>query len=355
MGALSKQWAPALKAALTFVALAFLSSCQLGFYLNAGYNQLKLLSQRESIEGLLASDRLTPEEKTKLGLVQEARKFAEEKLHLRATNNYTKYVKLDRDSVTYVVTAAEKWQLKPYLWDFLIVGKVPYKGYFNEPDAKAEAADRAAEGYDTYTRGVSAFSLLGYISDPIYSSMLRYQPHDLVNTIIHETVHATVYINGNADFNERMAVFLGNIGAEMFYTEKEGSDSPTVALIRKENADDKIFSEFISRELKELEIWYQNNTSRHEPDRLARIKEIQTKFQQNEGSKLLSGSYRKFHEQDLNNARLLLYKTYVSDLGDFQTLYEKVGRSFEKFIEVAKSFEKSKDPEKALKDWNASH
>lgn len=348
MGALKRALAAAL-------ALATLSSCQLGFYLSSGYNQLKLLSQRESIDTLMSSDRLTPEEKAKLELVREARAFAEETLHLRKTDNYTKYVKLDRDSVTYVVTAAEKWRLKPYLWDFLIVGKVPYKGYFNEADAKAEAADRAAEGYDTFTRGVSAFSLLGYLSDPIYSSMLRYKPHDLVNTIIHETVHATVYIGSNADFNERMAVFLGNVGAEMFYTAKEGPASPTVALIRKENADDKIFSEFISRELKDLENWYQNNTSRNESDRLARIREIQTKFQANEGGKLLSGSYRKFHEQDLNNARLLLYKTYVSDLGDFEALYQKVGRDFGRFIEVAKSFEKSKDPEKALKDWIGAH
>jgi predicted aminopeptidase len=62
--------------------------------------------------------------------------------------------------------------------------------------------------------------------------MLRYTDYDLVNLIIHETVHATIYIKSEADFNERLATFFGDIGAELFFKSKEGDDSATPASSR---------------------------------------------------------------------------------------------------------------------------
>lgn len=328
----------------------------MGYLMKSGYGQMQLLSSRVPVDEALKDPQLDESKKQKLRLAQEARAFAENDLHLTPTKNYTSYVELGRPYVTYVVSAAYRWELKHYQWSYPMVGKMPYKGYFSEDDARAEEEELQKENLDTYMRGVSAYSTLGWFNDPILSSMLRYDDYDLVNTIIHETVHATLYIKHAADFNERLATFLGNKGAEQFYLKKEGPASPTLRKIKEENEDHKIFSSFISFELRDLEQWYKNlpSTDHNEDKRKARIAEIQSKFTREIAPRLKTDSYKKFPELKLNNARLLLYKTYMQDLGDFEKLYEALGKNYSLFIEKCKSLEKAQDPAAALKDLIAS-
>ncbi len=324
----------------------------MGYLMKSGYGQMKLMASRVSIEDTLRDPGLSEEKKKKLLLSQEAREFAESVLHLKSTKNYTSYVELNRPYVTYVVSAAPKWELKHYLWAYPFMGKMPYKGYFSEEEAHAEEQGLQREDLDTYMRGVSAYSTLGWFNDPLLSSMLRYEDYDLVNTIIHETVHTTLYIKHAADFNERLATFLGNKGAELFYLKKEGAESPTLHKIKLENEDHQLFSQFISKELTALEIWYNTlpQSERNEDRRRARIRDIQTTFTTEIAPRLKTDSYKKFSEVPLNNARLLVYKTYMQDLSDFERLYEKVGRDYQAFIEKCRSLEKAKDPAKGLKD-----
>ncbi|KYG63433.1 aminopeptidase [Bdellovibrio bacteriovorus] len=324
----------------------------MGYLMKSGMGQMQLLSSRVPLEEALKDPKLEDSKKQKLRLAQEARVFAEQELHLTATKNYTSYVELGRPYVTYVVSAAPRWELKHYQWSYPFMGKMPYKGFFNEADAQELEKEMQKEDLDTYMRGVSAYSTLGWFNDPILSSMLRYDDYTLVNTIIHETVHATLYIKNSADFNERLATFLGNKGAEQFYLKREGPNSPTLKEIQKESSDSKTFSKFISAELKDLENWYKNlpSNKRDEAQRLRRIHEIQDKFVKEIQPQMLTDNYAKFPELKLNNARLLVYKTYMQDLSEFEKLYELVGSNYSRFIETCKSLEKSKDPNQGLKD-----
>lgn len=323
----------------------------MGYLFQSAYNQVKLLNARIPMEEALKDPRLSDEEKRKLILAQEVRHFAETELHLVTSKNYSSYVQLDRPYVTYVVSAAPKWELKHYEWSYPLVGKMPYKGYFNEADAKTEEQELQKQNLDTFMRGVSAYSTLGWFNDPLLSSMLRYQDFDLVNTIIHETVHATLYIKNSADFNERLANFLGMKGAELFYLKKEGPDSPTLKWVKNDNEDDKKFSEFISGELKNLSAWYKNlpETNRTEAVREEQFHAIQTRFEKDLMPQMKTESYKKFKDLKLNNARLLVYKTYMQDLSDFENLYESSGRDFAKFLEKCKALEGVKDPAATLK------
>lgn len=362
-----------------------LAGCQINYYFSSAYNQMKILASRQPIEEALKNPQLGEKEKRKLELAQEARVFAEKKLNLKHTNNYTSYVQLDRPYVTYVVSAAPKWELKHHFWHYPIVGSLPYKGYFSEEAAKKEEKELKSQNLDTYLRGVSAYSTLGWFNDPILSSMTNYSDSDLVNTIIHETVHATIYIKSSADFNERLAVFLGNKGMELFYKEKEGADSPTLKNVVAENFDDKIFSEFMTEELKKLDIWYQEKAhhiqqqsdnklaSSHEVEsspvapvaigksstedletlRQKRLKEIQEKFSREILPKMQSRSYQKFSDLKLNNARLLVYKTYMQDLNDFENLFKKVNENFDLFLQEIKKLETSTDPNLELKKMSS--
>lgn len=324
----------------------------MGYLMKSGYGQMQLMHSREPVEKVLQDPSVSEEKKNKLRLAQEARLFAEKNLHLTPTKNYTSYVELNRPYVTYVVSAAQKWELKQYEWSYPFMGKMPYKGYFNEDDAQTEERQLQSEDLDTYMRGVSAYSTLGWFNDPILSSMLRYEDYDLVNTIIHETVHATLYIKNSADFNERLATFLGNKGAEQFYLSKEGANSPTLQKIKMENADQALFSHFISVELKNLEQWYKDLplAERLEARRTERIAKIQKDFSERVLPQLKTDSFIKFPEQKLNNARLLVYKTYMQDLQDFETLYGLLNQDYFRFIEQCKTLEKSSNPAEALKE-----
>jgi predicted aminopeptidase len=336
---------------LSFVFI--ISSCQIGYYISSAHNQFSMMSTRVSITEAFQSPNLNESQKNKILLSQKARMFAFEKLKLKRTENYNSFIDLKRPYVTWVVHAAEKWQMKNYEWKYPIVGAMPYKGFFNENDAKAEADELLKNGFDTYVRGVSAYSTLGWFTDSLLSSMLRYKDHDLVNTIIHEITHTTIYIKNNSDFNERLAVFIGGKGSEMFYKEFEGENSPTLQLIADENADDKLFSEFITKELKNLEKWYIENpaivSAKDESARAARLNLIHTNFETELAPRLKTNSYQKFTKEKMNNARMGLYKTYMQGLNDFEEAYKRHGSDLLKFIDVIKKLEDSKDPEADLR------
>jgi predicted aminopeptidase len=336
---------------LLVLTMGFMTvSCQIGYLAKSAYNQLSLLNQRVPIEEALNDPKLEPGEKQKLLLSQDVRQFAETKLKLNVKKNYSTYVKLDRPYVSYVVSASPKWKLETHLWGFPIVGKMPYKGFFSEKDAKDEADSLKSENFDVYVRGVSAYSTLGWFKDPLLSSMLRYKNHDLVNTIIHESVHATLFIKSEADFNERLATFLGNKGMELYYQQKEGENSETLKLVRNENIDEKQFSEFITAEIKSVETWYSEQKEQKEELRQSRLQEIKTSFVEKVKPKLITESYLKFDSIDLNNARLIMYKTYLQDMGDFENLYSLCGKDFEKFMNTVKQLEKYEKPSQGLKD-----
>lgn len=331
-------------------ALFVLTGCQIGYIINNGYHQMKLLGSRVSVEKVLADPSIYTDIKKKLELAIKAKEFAEVELHLKKTKNYLSYVDLHRPYVTYIVSAAPKNELKYYTWYFPIIGRVPYKGYFNESSAQEQAKELANEGYDTYVRGVSAYSTLGWFNDPILSSMMRYTEYDLVNTIIHETVHATLYIADNANFNERLATYLGDLGAQLFY-QKMGLGVEALKEAEEDNYDQKIFSEFISEEIKKLEDWYSQHKSDALDQRDAQFLAIKEKYKKEVKPRLKGQKYSSFENTELNNAKLMGYKLYMNDLSDFEKLSKKMNGDFQKILEFCKKLEKEKAPEDALKKF----
>lgn len=329
-----------------------LYGCSLTYLAKTGYHQLKVLHSRTHIDKILQNPLVNKTTKEKLLLVKEVKGFAENILKLNKSDNYNSFVQLDRPYVTYLLRVSLTDQLESYQWSFPFMGRFPYKGYFRKEEAQAAARKFPENKYDTYVRGVSAYSTLGWFDDPIFSSMLRYKDSDLVNTIIHETFHATLFIKGHADFNERLATFVGYVGTEMFYRRREGESSPIVQRIKDENHDKKLFSEFISKELKGLGKWYQTNrTSLTKESKFKRLREIQDSFSIHLKPRLKTSGYDYFPGLQLNNAVLLSYKTYMSDLSDFEKLYIKMGRNFFKMMKYLKTLKGAKNPEKTFNEY----
>jgi predicted aminopeptidase len=340
-----------------FLITLLFTSCQLGYLIHVSYNHLVMLNSKEPVEDILNSGRLSPEQKKKVELSQEARLFAFEKLQLHKSDNYSKYVDLKRPYITWTVTASQKWKFEPYLWNFPFIGKAPYKGFYTEKLAAEEAEELRQKDLDVSVRGVSAYSTLGKLTDPLLSSMLNYSEHALVNTIIHELVHTTLFIKDNINFNERLAVFVANKGTEQFYLSKEGANSPTLKRIRDENYDDELFSKFITGEIDELKKWYDTTdpaglpADDREKIRQERLQLIARHFEERIKSQLRTKSYDRLFSKPFNNADLSVYNTYMKSLDVFEAVYKKNGSNIPEFLKKCRELNNVDDPEKEIELW----
>ncbi len=180
--------------------------------------------------------------------------------------------------------------------------------------------------------------------------MLRYSDEDLADTLIHELVHTTLWIKDNARFNERLASYLGQKGAEQFFLSKEGPQSPSYQKMQDATHDDQIFSHFITEQVKELDEWYRSLKPEEKTaeNKEARIKKIQDLFTQKILPQMKSKSWSHFSKVKLNNAKLMMYKTYMSDFSAFDQLWKSVNGDFTIFLEKCKTLKNSKHPDQDL-------
>jgi len=150
---------PAILAALALGAAALLlSSC---YVTEQAAHYLALRSRAVPAAKALADPRTSPATKALLERAAEARAFAIGELGLKETKNYTSVVELDRDHLATVVSACAELSFDRYLWTYPVVGRLPYRGYFDHAEAEAEAARLRKLGLDVISRPVDAFSTLG--------------------------------------------------------------------------------------------------------------------------------------------------------------------------------------------------
>jgi predicted aminopeptidase len=279
-------------------------------------------------------------------LVTEIRTFAMNELGLAESKNYTSFVELDRNYLAAVVCASAKDSFRTYEWNYPIVGKMPYKGFFNAEGARKERVKLEKKDLDVWIRGVDAFSTLGWFKDPLYSYMVNYSPARLADLIIHELVHATVFIKGRVDFNEELAEFIGSEGAKLFIAARYGEDSDEYRKMVTAAEDSQNYVKFIQELIAELDALYSRKISREE--KLAEKERIiaASKEQFNaEYDDLFSGdNYREFSELPVNNAYLDIFRLYHTEDNFYKELYERSGQNLPSFIAAAKKITKKGNP-----------
>ena len=154
--------------ALLLFGVAVLALTPTGRYLLRGaWEESKILWHRRPIRDMIADSTSTPALRDKLKLVLAARAFAGDSLGLKARESFTTFSPAGRDTLTLVVSAAYRDKLKAYTWWFPVVGRVPYKGYFDFDEARREERLLHDRGFDTRLGAVSAFSTLGWFNDPL--------------------------------------------------------------------------------------------------------------------------------------------------------------------------------------------
>jgi predicted aminopeptidase len=226
--------------AFLLMVLSFLPSC---YVTKQAYRQADLLMSREPVAKVLDSKEVSPSEKDKLRFSQLALDFARDQgLHLGAA--YSSYIKVPGRAVSYTVQAARPTEMVLRHWWFPVVGSVPYLGFFDEADRAKEAKSLIEEGYEVHEGSATAFSSLGWFSDPIYSSMLRRPDIELAHLYFHELTHRTLWLSGGVEFNENLAEFVGDTLTTTFF--KSLSREKEIAIFEEANADYLLFREWLT-------------------------------------------------------------------------------------------------------------
>jgi predicted aminopeptidase len=308
-------------ALLMVLSAGALAGCETGYIARAAYEESLLLWRRKPIDAVLARGDLPPQLRARLQTVLKVRAFASDRLGLNVGDAYTSISEVNKGAIAWVVMAAPRDSLEPYTWWFPIVGRIPYRGYFNQEHAEAEAAEMEQRGYDTMVRPAVAFSSLGFFNDPLLSNLLRLDRVELAGVIIHELFHRTYFLASDVMFDESAATYVGSAGALKFFEATEGPDSADAESARAVLDADLKFARFLNDEAVRLVELYQSRLPRDEilKRRATLFAAINTDY-----AKLkphLSGLERfDLDKQPINNAVLINYLIYFHDLDSFAKL-----------------------------------
>jgi predicted aminopeptidase len=348
------RWVARAVGLIALAGAAYVGLTPTGHYLvRAAWEEGRILAHRRPITEIVRDPATKPAVASKLRLVLAARAFAADSVGLAAKQSFTTFSPLEHDTLVLVLSGAYRDRLEAYTWWFPVVGRVPYKGYFDFAAARDAAKQLGAAGFDVYLRPSPAFSTLGWFNDPLLSTSLNADSLELANTVIHELTHNTFYAPGSAVFNESFANFVGARGSAWFFRSRGAPAAADEADARW--SDEKLLARFWAALYHRVDSAFKA----HPTDSLARLMVRDSLYGaarrvlvDSLGPQFRTISPRALERVRLDNAALLAHRIYDTDLDVFDALWARehgdLRRTVLDIIALAKS--KPKDPFGALRD-----
>ena len=311
------------------VVLSGLSGC---YYAQSLKGHVEIMSARRSVERLI-DDPATPAPlRARMQSASAIRQFASDELDLPDNSSYRSYVDIDRDYVTLAVFAAPEFSLAPRTWCFPVFGCVPYRGYFLQESAAEQAAALKQQGFDVYISGITAYSTLGWSSDPLLSTMFRQGETALAELVFHELSHQRVYVTGDSAFNEAFAVAVETTGVQKWLRATGDPDA-----LRRYEAERKrrdAFLALVSQTRAELAGIYDGagTAEQKRAAKAAAIERLRQRYRRlRDGS---WGGYRGYDawiDAPINNAKLAATSVYSEQVPAFLRLFELCAGDYPRF------------------------
>jgi predicted aminopeptidase len=175
--------------------------------------------------------------------------------------------------------------------------------------------------------------------------MLRQDPARLVETVIHELVHANIYATSKADFNESIATFIGEEARVAFFAEKEGSDAGARERRRVQNS--RAYRQTLEVTRQEIAALYaeSGDTTTLESRRHVLERRARSRIAALDGFVDSTAAAQKAR---LNDACLALAGTYGAHIARYETLTAERGLALWEFIRVAREAAEADEPLTAL-------
>lgn len=303
---------------------AWLASHDVRYLSRAGLEQVAILWNARPLDRVLA-DPATPDgTRHALGLVRAARDFAVT-IGYEAGETYTTFSDIGRDTLLLVVSASARHCICPHLWRYPIVGRVPYKGFFDAAMARREAARFEARGMDVSLRPAAAYSTLGWFKDPLLSTALTRDSVELAALVFHEIAHNTLYVRSATPFNESFAQLAGYRAAEAFFLSR--GDTVLAGRAADRWADEIVLAEYYSEFLDRLEAFY---ATRPEPAALDSGRAELARWSAGQlrgpyGARLRTWRVDGLAERPINNAQLVGVRIYRTHLDWFEAWFQRHG------------------------------
>ncbi|MBZ9844630.1 aminopeptidase [Mesorhizobium sp. CA5] len=342
-----------MKRVFRLLAAAILASgvtgcTSISYYAQSLEGHVEIMAARKNV-GRLIRDPSTPQAlRAKLTSASAIRRFATEELALPDNNSYRSYVDVGRNNVTLAVFAAPQFSLAPITWCFPVFGCVPYKGYFSRKDALESAAELQRQGLDVYVSGVTAYSTLGWFSDPLLSTMLRQDDTYLASLIFHELAHQKVYVNGDSAFNEAFAVSVETTGTRKWLRATGNrAGLRSYEIDRKRKAD---FLGLISKTRDELRQVYGSPRS---PQQMAAAKataidRLRMRYRQMRDRRWAGyRGYDAWFDSPINNAKLAATAVYGEQVPAFLRLFDLCSGDYPRFYASVRRIGKLPAPSRA--------
>jgi predicted aminopeptidase len=204
---------------LPLLLAALLAGCaDTRYYYQSVSGHLQLMQASRPVADWLADPQAPDGLKTRLALAQQIRAFAVTELKLPDNASYQRYADLQRRAVVWNVVAAPEFSLTLKTWCFPVAGCVGYRGYFNEAEARSEAAALQQSGLEVSVYGVPAYSTLGWLNwaggDPLLNTFIGLTDAELARLIFHELAHQVLYVPDDTRFNESFATAVERLGVQ---------------------------------------------------------------------------------------------------------------------------------------------
>jgi len=198
--------------------------------------------------------------------------------------------------------------------------------YYDPARKRENAAGRGKEEQlDGTGRRASAYSTLGWFRDPVLSTMIPEGPDalgELINVILHESVHATVYVTDQSAFDESLASFIADQLTRDLLLLWVGPDAPEAkAYFDGEARGARAMTE-LRQAHDDLAAIYASSVG--DADKLAQKQARLLALQKSLGSRRL-----------LNNADLAGIRTYDSGRAAFERLKGQC-RSWSNFLDAVR-------------------
>lgn len=315
---------------------AYLASDDIRYLTRAGFEETRILQSREPIERLASRSDIDPALRRSLGLVLATRDYAA-RLGLEAKETYTTYADVGRDTLLLVLQAAPKDCICPYTWKYPIVGRIPYKGFFDPKAARREAERFSSRGYDVYLRPSSAFSTLGWFNDPLLSTALTRDSVELAATVFHEIAHNTLYVKSATPFNESFAQMVGYRSAQAFFRERGDSAQARQAADRWH--DEIVLGDYYEALVDRLEALYNRHPDAAALDegRRSAAAWARSQLEGPVGQQLRTFKIGRLTEHPINNAQLVGARIYRTRLDLFDRWYDRHDRDVRLSVSALKT------------------